>query len=125
MTTSQSRTVLDWFRTYVRDKFTSIGQTVDASNLNLPLNNDGRVSNALTDLAGREVELRAGLPAGADAGWQAALDEVWADINTLMPQTIRDTFSVLWTDPDLNARGLLKALLRVVELSVLTVRTAG
>jgi hypothetical protein len=125
MTTRQSRDLLDWFRSYASAKFTAVGFTTDASNMNLAFTNDTRVQSAITYLLNRETELLAAATPAVQAFWQAAGNEVWGEIVAQMPVNIRSLWADLYADPDANARILVKAFSRVVGLAVMTVRAAG
>lgn len=125
MATSQSRTVLDWFRSYASTKFAALGLATDSSNMNVPLNNDNRVQAAVTYLDAREAELIAAWTPALEPFWQAALDELWSDINTQMPANIRTAFADLWADADPNVLHLLKTLIRVLARAIQTVRGGG
>ena len=128
MSTKVSRDVLDWYRTYARDKFDSIGLTIISSNMNLPLNNDVRMQAALDYLSGIEQQFIATFNTNPDfyePFWQPASDILDAETQStadggLMPVDVRADFDALWLDGDPNVLALLKVTHRVLGRAIQT-----
>lgn len=125
MATANSRTVLDWLRSWWQAKAVAIGDTFTSSNMNIPLTSNARITAAIGWLTDREAVILANWTPEMEAAWDAIDDEIWPSILAEMPSNVATLWAGLWTDADANVKLLLKTLMRVMCLSVIFHRFGG
>lgn len=109
MSTVNTRAVVDWFRTWAQDRLDAIGRTDIASNMNVPLTNDVRVTAAIGFVNDAEADVWAIY----DPAWQAVDNPTWM---AEMPPAVAAVWLDLFEDPDDNVRILVKSTVRMVAM---------